>query len=130
VKKVLIIEDDEKVQLGLRGVIPALAKSLGAEVQTISAYSREEGLERLLENLDIDLVVLDGCLRDKVTQDGLGMIPFIRNLYPGPLLAISGYPEVRARMLEVGATHECEKPHTPRKVIELLELNKSPKQSV
>jgi CheY-like chemotaxis protein len=120
-RTILIIEDNEVVQAQTRAFIQTRYRTLGREVQVIQAPSAKQGLEFLrMHGLEFDIILLDGCL-DGQEPDGLQMIPDIRALYSGPILAMSKSFELREMMLKAGATHQCEKSYAAGTAVSILE---------
>jgi CitB family two-component system response regulator MalR len=70
--KVLLVDDDKSVQK-LVGTL--LEQEYGFEV--LSAYNRKEGLIRLIENSDIDMILLDNYMPSR--EDGWEMYKEIQN---------------------------------------------------
>lgn len=121
--KVLIVEDDRMLQ-------KALALRLGGKATVLSAHTLAEARELFVDNPDIGVVVLDGCLRSAFqaqTPDTLPLIPEIRKTFCGPIIAASSIPRFRQMMMEIGCDHDCEeKRELPRQICRLLEERVNP----
>ena len=113
-KKVLIVEDDESYH-------EEWVQALKEKVESIHAYSVEEG-ERLFEsNPDIALVIMDACVPgDSPTTESL--VKKIRQSFSGPIIAASSVSDYRKILMQAGCDHESRKHEVPFKVAELLSL--------
>ena len=105
VKKVLIVDDDAAVLLGLPAVLESPA------VQVATAASLLEARE-LLETQSVDLVITDLRLRGRTDTDGMELISWIKERYPETEVALItglGSGELRDEALRRGAAAYWEK---------------------
>ena len=108
-KKILIVDDDEDI-------VKLITKSLKYEqFETIEAYSGEEALGVLKENL-IDFIILDIMLPG---MDGLDVCRSIRESYNIPILFLSARDKEIDKIvgLEIGADDYITKPFSIQELI-------------
>src|SRR5689334_10477963 len=103
-KRILIVEDDESISLGLR-------MNLEAEGFAVSvAEDGEDGLERIRKDEDLDLVILDVMLP---RRNGLEVLRVLRgegNSVPIIVLSARGAEMDKVLGLELGAEDYVTKP--------------------
>jgi two-component system response regulator HydG len=105
VKKVLIVDDDAAVLLGLPAVLESPA------VQIATAGSLDEA-RTLLEQGSVDLVITDLRLRGRTDTDGMELISWVKERYPETEVALItgfGSADLRNEALERGASAYWEK---------------------
>lgn len=105
VKKVLIVDDDAAVLLGL----PAVLES--PEVQVATAASLDDAKD-VLESLAVDLVITDLRLRGQSDTDGMELISWVKERHPETeVVLITGFGsrELKDEALRRGATDYWEK---------------------
>ncbi|MBD3868592.1 MAG: response regulator [Acidobacteria bacterium] len=105
VKKVLIVDDDAAVLLGLPAVLESPA------VQVATAASLHEACT-LLTSQSVDLVITDLRLRGQTDTDGMELISWIKERYPETEVALItglGSVDLRDEALRRGASAYWEK---------------------
>jgi len=105
VKKVLIVDDDAAVLLGL----PAVLES--PEVQVATAANLDDAKD-VLESLAVDLVITDLRLRGQTDTDGMELISWVKERHPETeVVLITGFGsrELKDEALRRGATDYWEK---------------------
>ena len=113
-KKILVIDDDEKLNRLLRDY---LAKF---DFQVISHTRPREGL-RALKLEHPDLIILDIMLPD---MDGFELCKTIRQDYSLPIIMLTARGEVTDRVvgLELGADDYLPKPFEPRELVARIQV--------
>ncbi len=107
--KILIIDDDEKLNLLLKEYF----KGFGFE--TIVAMHPEDGLDKL-KKYSPDIIILDVMLPD---MDGFEVCRNIRKKYTTPIIMLTARGEVTDKIvgLEIGADDYLSKPFEPRELV-------------
>src|ERR1041385_384004 len=103
-KRILIVEDDESISLGLRMNLEAE----GYEVEV--ADDGEEGLKRIRRDSDLDLVILDVMLPRRNGLEVLRMLRSEGNSVPIVVLSARGAEMDKVMGLELGAEDYVTKP--------------------
>ena len=115
-KKVLIIDDDSRNIFALTAIL----KTKGFEC--IAASGAEEGLQLLMNEANIGIVLLDMMMPD---MDGYEAIPIIRNnekIKHIPVIAVTAQAMVgdKEKCLQAGADNYISKPVDVDALLELL----------
>ncbi len=124
-KRILIIDDDQKLNELLRGYLSKF------EMSVMTANRPEEGLH-LLKKRDPDLVILDVMLPGK---DGFEVCREIRSFSKTPVIMLTARGDVTDRVvgLEIGADDYLAKPFEPRELVarvqSVLRRSSSPEKS-
>jgi DNA-binding response OmpR family regulator len=90
---------------GLGWQLAAEVPALDAPTIVIQIHDKAEVLRAISRHRETGLVLLDGCMPD--WGDTLPLIPELRNLYTGPMIALSSLPELRIEMVKAGCDEEC-----------------------
>jgi DNA-binding response OmpR family regulator len=101
--KVLVVEDDRMLQR-------MIALQLRDTATVLSAHTLDEARNLFANNPDVRLVVLDGCLGSAFRvqiPDTLPLIPEMREIFHGPIIAASSFPSFREMMMGAGCDHHC-----------------------
>ncbi|MGD0864908.1 MAG: response regulator transcription factor [Rhizomicrobium sp.] len=108
-KNLAIVEDDPDIRA-------ILERCLGADGYRVTALSAAAGLDAVLSEGDIDLVIVDVGLPD---ADGLALTRRIRQDHDLGIIIISGRGDLTDRVvgLEIGADDYITKPFEPREVL-------------
>ncbi len=104
------------------------ADLLRGRVQIIPAYSIGQAEGEFDRNEDLAVIVVNACMSD--AKDGaheheMNTVPLVEKIraeFKGPMIAISGIPSFRQKLVEAGCNHWCEKQDLSRKVCEILGL--------
>lgn len=96
--KLILIDDHAILRSGARTLIERHM----ADVDIVEAGDLAEGLARLADGFDADLVILDLMLPD--SPDGEGLAWFRRCHPTVPVIILSGAEEMRSRMIDLGAS--------------------------
>ncbi len=112
-RKVLVVEDELEIQ-------EMFARRLERfPIDLIRATTPKEAREKFEEHLDIELVMLDGCL-DGDSGDVTNLIPVFRRRNI-PVVAMSKSDILRMMMIDIGCTHQIEgKKFGPANVLRIL----------
>jgi len=81
-KKILIIEDDFIIQMYLESIISEM------NCEVVDTLESSNGIENILENKKVDLVLMDLGIRGK--RDGVDTAKFINKNHPTPIVFITG----------------------------------------
>lgn len=114
---ILIIDDEEDICDGIKGMLAELASEKGIDVNIKCVFSGEDALQSVHEQ-DYDLSIIDLKLSTAIT--GLDLIKEFRAKKPGMLLvAISGYidDDLRTEAIRYGIDGYLEKPMDLRREI-------------
>ena len=109
-KKVLVLEDESSI----RSFVVINLKRAGYDV--VEAESGEEALERLNDNPDVKVALLDVMLPD---GDGFSLFGKLREIRDVPVLFLSARDEDEARLrgLGLGADDYITKPFLPQELL-------------
>ena len=118
-KKILIVEDSELLHR-MYNLIFLRHKSNG--LQLISALNGREGLSKLQEHADTDLILLDINMPEMSGLEFLHQIKKEKSLQNIPVIIVSteGSEEDTLRGLEAGATAYIKKPFQPSNIIKMV----------
>ncbi|MFA6270396.1 MAG: hypothetical protein WC657_04275 [Candidatus Paceibacterota bacterium] len=111
--KVLVVEDEEDFHRLWK-------EEVGNNVEILSAYSIQDAIALFNSNPDISMIVMDACVPGN-QQNTAPLVKWLREKFKGPLIATSSVPCFRVELLKAGCSHESQKRHVPKKVLELLE---------
>jgi two-component system OmpR family response regulator len=108
-KRLAIVEDDPDIRA-------LLEKCLGADGYRVTSLEAASGLDELLAQGDIDLLIVDVGLPD---ADGLALTQQIRRHHDIGIIIVSGRGDLTDRVigLEIGADDYITKPFEPREVL-------------
>lgn len=111
--KILMVEDD-------RDVIRAWSLWLRQESIMLVASTVEQASELFIQNPDICLIVMDGCLTG-FELETVDLIKKFRQTFAGPIVAASANRDYCLRMMEAGCSHDAgRKDKVPELVLSLL----------
>lgn len=116
-KKIIIIDDDDRNIFALQAVLSSRG------YQCITAESGKECLEKLQQNRDIGLALIDMMMPE---MDGYQLIKQIRgqrDFMSFPLVAVTAraMPGDKEKCLEVGAKNYISKPINVDSLLQLIE---------
>jgi len=114
-KKVLIIDD-----------LPMIHGMISYElawknVICISASTKVQAQELFALHEDIDLIVIDACLEGE-QPDSMDLVVMLRELYKGPMLAISQIADYNNILMHYGCNHQAKKADVSKAIINILAL--------
>jgi DNA-binding response OmpR family regulator len=111
-KKVLIVEDypdmNKAYEYGMRD-----------NFELLFAVNHEQALDLFAKNNDVDLIVMDACLKGDV-PDTIPLVTEFRKTFTGPIIATSSSVEYRKALLNAGCTFQCEKSQVAQRAREIL----------
>jgi len=81
-KKILIIEDDFVIQMYLEDIISEM------NCEVVDTLESSNGIENILENKKVDLVLMDLGIRGE--RDGVDTAKIINKNHPTPIVFITG----------------------------------------
>jgi DNA-binding NtrC family response regulator len=111
-KKVLIVEDDVFEQ-------DRCQKTLHSKLEVISAYSVKEAEKAFADNPNIAAIAVNACVPGCQINTIL-LIKQLRLAFAGPIIATSGIPSFRKKLVEAGCSHSCEKWDLPSELCKIL----------
>jgi DNA-binding response OmpR family regulator len=114
--KVLIVEDDEHYNA-------RYYKLLSKKATVLIASSLAQAGSMFNDNQDVALIIMDPCVRGG-TPNTLKLTEAIREYFHGPMIAASGSPHFRRKLLDSGCDHEATKAEAARMAIKLLNKQK------
>ena len=117
-KKILVVDDDMRNVFALTHILEDRG------VHVIAARNGKDGLDKLRENPDVDLILMDIMMPE---MDGYETIQRIRaqdKFKMVPIIALTAkvMPEDRAKCIEAGANDYMAKPIQEKKFISLLRV--------
>ncbi|MEX2129682.1 MAG: response regulator transcription factor [Xanthobacteraceae bacterium] len=110
--KILVVDDHVLIREALRGVL----KELKADAAIVEAPDSRQAMQRVEENPDLELILLDLRLPDR---DGLAVLAELRERYPAVSVVVMSASDDRenvAKALEIGALGFIPK-SSPREVM-------------
>jgi DNA-binding NarL/FixJ family response regulator len=119
--KVLVVDDHALIRQGLRPILRQLGNA-GEEVTVIEAGSYTEALERIAENPDLDLVLLDLRMPD---VSGFAALADIEESHPQvPIVVMTGEedPRLVREAFDQGALGFIPKSSPPQVILAALRL--------
>ncbi len=118
-KNVLVIDDSWDYQT-------KCAKEIHGDVAVMGAQTLRQG-EEMFGKLVWDLIVMDGWIDSAGTiydiPNSIPLLRKIRETFTGPIIAASGSPHARKKLMREGCDHEASKNEVPKKVMEILGLS-------
>ena len=114
-KKVLLVEDDQVIQMGWMVLLEDLP------LQLLQARDISQARDLFYDNPDLDAVVMDGCVPG-VELNTANLTMEIRKRFAGPMIAVSSEPDFRRALVQAGCDYACDKNLVPDKLIQLLGL--------
>ena len=120
IKKVFVIEDSIFFH-------KLWGKALEGKVELIWAISIEEAKVKFADNPDITAIVMDGCIIEggalSKALNTESLVKEFHQIKPEvPIIAVSGNPEFREKLVQAGCSHECRKHSVPAKLCKILGL--------
>lgn len=97
-KKMLVIEDKKAWQ-------EAIKMTFGEDFKIISAYTKHEALEGLIDHPDVSVILMDGSLNDG--SNTIELTKYIRSKYTGIIIALSG--DINDELIQAGCDAGCNK---------------------
>ncbi len=117
-KKVLAVEDEKMWHNVWRRQIEFSSRN-GSGIILISAFSVEEAEEQFAANPDLDAIVMDACVPGRALTTP-PLVRKFREIFKGPMVAISGDEEYQEMLLKAGCDHRASKEAVVQKLFEIF----------
>ncbi|MDD4290580.1 MAG: response regulator [Patescibacteria group bacterium] len=102
-KTIFLIDDNKNLH-------NILDFSFQKNTNLLHAYTLEEAQKIFCENLDIDLILIDGCLNENGVLDTVPFVKMARqNGFQGIIIAMSSDNEFNTKLVEAGCDKQCDK---------------------
>jgi len=105
IKKVLLIEDDQKIA-------DLIILRLGRTSKILLASTIREAFKKFEENPDIIIIIMDYWMPintgKPANKNTLELVAFIRKKFKGPIIATSNDPQCNRKLMEAGCNYKCD----------------------
>lgn len=112
-KKILIIED-------YSSQIVIYKRQMKSDFDLLFATTHQEALKLFSENSDIELIVMDACLKGE-TPDTILLVTHFRMSFTKTIIATSSNIEYRQYLVNAGCDLECDKNDVAKVVRKILQ---------
>lgn len=112
-KKILIVEDYPPQ-------IVIFKRQMKSDFELLFATTHQEALKLFSENSDIELIVMDACLKGE-EPDTILLVTHFRKTFSKTIIATSSNIEYRQYLVSAGCDLECDKNEVAKIVSKILQ---------